>query len=232
MSEHVIKQEKLEIADSNVSYDEFSGNIKKEPELEFQDEPIIEDDDDEPISNLISTDNLQDPLQRKLFFLVPYVQLINFSTDETPLERKRRLGRLRKARFRARLSDEALEKVRRREAEKASRRRATESAEKAAARRLANKLYQQRRRALETPEQSEVRRQADAISHKKRIQSETPEQAEIRRLADVASHKRRRAKGSDSEKNYDEVYVRISSSGKKEIIGYVDPLDSYKTDES
>lgn len=120
-----------------------------------------------------------------------------------------------------------MEKVRRVEAEKASQRRANETPEQAASRRLANKLYQKKRRALETSEQTEVRRLSDSLSHKKRLQTETPEQAEVRKVGDSVSHKKRRkARGSDSEKNYDEVYVRISSSGKKEIIGYVNNIFS------
>lgn len=210
MSDNIIKQEKEEVSDSSVSF------VKEEPEFENCSGDDNFEDDDESFTNQMPADSSQDPLEH-----------------ETSLERKRRLGRERKARFRARLSEEALEKVRKKEAEKASRRRATESSEKTAKRRLANRLYQQKRRALETPEQAEARRLSDAISHKKRLQSETPEQAETRRQADLTSHKKRRAKGSDSSQNYDEVYVRISPSGRKEVIGHVDPLDSaYKSDAS
>jgi hypothetical protein len=128
------------------------------------------------------------------------------------LERRRRLGRQRKARFRARLNEESLDKIRKQEAEKAAERRKNETPEQKEARRLANKLYQQKRRSMETPEQAESRKMQDLLYHKKKHQ------------------KRQAGKG---EKNYEEVYVRVYSSGRKEIIGLVDPADSmFKSEES
>lgn len=147
--------------------------------------------------------------------------------EETALERKRRLGRERKARFRARLNEEALEKIRKKEAEKAAERRAAETPEQKEARRLSNKLYQQKRRAMETPEQAEQRKLQDLLYHKKRLESETPEQAELRKRSDVESHQKlRKRRAGEVDKNYDEVYVRIFPNGRKEIIGYVDGKDS------
>ena len=113
-----------------------------------------------------------------------------------------------------------MEKIRKSEAEKAAARRAAETPKQKEARRNANKLYQQRRRAMETQEESDARKQADLQYHKNKFLTVSLDQSKKQKKRDLSGHKKRRARGS--EKNYEEVYVRVFPSGRKEIIGFVD----------
>lgn len=120
--------------------------------------------------------------------------------NETPQERKRRLGRQRSARYRAAQSEAKLIETRAKNALKKRLERQRETPDEAAARRLKDALNKKNKVRRETPEQAEARRRKTALYMKKARQGETPEQTAARRQRD-ASNKRKCKQ--------DEEYIKI-----------------------
>ena len=83
--------------------------------------------------------------------------------EEDPAEKRRRLHRECQQRFRARQSQETLDRLNREAAQRMALAQANETPEQGQARRAGNTLSQANRRDVETLQQTQARRDADAL---------------------------------------------------------------------
>ena len=118
---------------------------------------------------------------------------------ENPAAKKRRVEREKKQRWRARQTQETLDRIRKEDAERQANRREKETPDQTQARRAANLLSEANRREQETPDQTQARRAANLLSQANRREQETPDQTQARRATDLLSQANRREQETDEQ---------------------------------
>jgi hypothetical protein len=142
--------------------------------------------------------------------------------NESPTTKKRRLATERTQRWRARQSQETMERIRKENAERQANRREQESLDITQARRASSSLNLANRLNQETPEETQARRAANALSQAIRREMETADQTQRR----LASNSQRRHATQESRSqgirngaiNFEETEVDAHSCGVLDVV--------------